>query len=359
MGGTEQKAYVTWLKDCDKNDVPEVGGKNANLGEMIKADFPVPPGFAVTVESYKEALAERGIAKEIQDTLSGLDLKDTESIEKESQRIRDLIEAEPMPLLVEQEIRRCYGALCDEFSTSNLPAAVRSSATAEDLPDASFAGQHDTYLWVKGEGLMPAIVKCWASLFTCRAISYCMRMGIPHEKILISVGVQKMINAKAAGVMFTLNPTNGDRSKIMIDGSWGLGESVVSGSVTPDEWMVDKVVLEIIKGTVSPKSIECVVDQNSDKVITVDTPSDRQTIPCLAGEEVIELAKLGKRIEQHYGSPQDIEWAIDKELPFPENIFIVQARAETVWSGQRTEPKLKTTGSSTGDMIEFWRNIKA
>lgn len=349
--------YVKWLKDCDKDDVPEVGGKNANLGEMIKAGFPVPPGFAVTIEAYRQALSR--VQGEIQDVLSGLDKNEAESLESASQQIRTLIEAQPMPSIVEEEISKYCRMLCDDCHIADLPVAVRSSATAEDLPGASFAGQQDTYLWITENRLKAAIIKCWSSLFTARAIAYRMKIGFPHEKAYMSVGVQRMVNAKTAGVMFTLNPTKGDRSKIMIGGSWGFGESVVSGEVTSDEWMVDKVVLEVIRSTISPKLIERVVDQNSGKVMIVDVPPDRQKILCLGGEEIIELAKLGKDIEQHFGSPQDIEWAIAKELPFPQNIYIVQARPETVWTGQKADPRLKTTGDATSDVVQFWLNIKA
>jgi pyruvate,water dikinase len=359
MSKIDQKQYLRWLKDCKRSDFALVGGKNANLGEMIKADFPVPFGFAVTVESYKETLAGGGLVKEIQDALFGLDVKHTDSIDKAGQYIRGLIEAQPMPPVVEEQVRNYYEALCREHGIRNLPVAVRSSATAEDSPSASFAGQQDTYLWVKGDELIPAIVKCQASLFTSRAIAYRTRMGFLHDKVFISVGVQKMVHARAAGVMFTLNPANGDRSKIMIGGSWGFGETVVSGEVTPDEWQVDKVVLEIIKEKTSPKLIQRIVDSTSEKVITVDIPSDKQTISCLDKEEIIELAKFGKRIEQHFGLPQDIEWIIDKDLPFPGNIFIVQTRPETVWSLKKGESKLKTAGKATADVIQFWLNIKA
>jgi len=359
MGSTDRTEYVRWLKDCNKSDFLLVGGKNANLGEMIKAGFPVPLGFAVTAESYKEVLIKSGLAKEIENALFGLVVKDTEAIDRAGQYIRGLIGAQPMPPVVEEQVRRYYQDLCHEYGMTDLPVAVRSSGTAEDLPGASFAGQQDTYLWVKGDELITAIVKCQASLFTSRAIAYRIRMGFLHNKVLISVGVQTMVDAKTAGVIFTLNPANGDRSKIMVGGSWGLGESVVSGEVTSDEWKVDKVVFEIVHATISSKRIERIVDQNSEKVITADVSSERQDTPCLSNEEVIELAKLGKRIERHYGSAQDIEWAIAKDLPFPQNIFIVQARPETVWSERKVESKLKTTGSSTADVVEFWLNIKA
>lgn len=175
----------------------------------------------------------------------------------------------------------------------------------------------------------------------------------------IGVAVLKMVNSKAAGVMFTLNPANGDRSKIMIEGNWGLGESVVSGSVTPDEWIVDKVVLEIVKCTISNKTLEFTFEESSGRVRMLDVSSDRQNIPCLTNEEVLELARLGKKLEQHYRTPQDIEWTLDRDLPFPGNIFFVQTRPETIWSKKKSDGKLKSTGSASRDVIDFYRNLKA
>jgi len=186
---------------------------------------------------------------------------------------------------------------------------------------------------------------CWASLFTPRAISYRMKNHFPHEKVLISVGVQKMVNSKTAGVMFTLNPTDGDLSKVVIEGSWGLGETVVSGSVNPDKFIVDAVVMETTDRTVSTKHIECVFDSEKGEVVHSDVEPDRQCTCCLEDQEVKELAHLGKHIERHYGRPMDIEWAIDKDLFFPENIFIVQARPETVWTQRKPRPAL---GGKTG-----------
>src|SRR4030043_1225204 len=223
MASTDRKEYVRWLKDCNKSCFLLVGGKNANLGEMIKAGFPVPLGFAVTAESYKEVLTKSGLAKEIEDAMFGLVLKDTEAIDRAGQYIRGLIEAQPMPPVVEEQVRRYYQDLCHEYGMTDLPVAVRSSGTAEGFPGASFAGQQDTYLWVKGDELITAIVKCQASLFTSRAIAYRIRMGFLHNKVLISVGVQTMVDAKTAGGRFPLNPPNGDRAKIMVGGGWGLG----------------------------------------------------------------------------------------------------------------------------------------
>jgi pyruvate,water dikinase len=199
----------------------------------------------------------------------------------------------------------------------------------------------------------------WSSTFNQRSIHARHLAGLPLDYDPIGVAVLKMVNSKAAGVMFTLNPANGDRSKIIIEGNWGLGESVVSGSVTPDEWIVDKVVIEIIRRTISNKTLEFALEESTGRPRMLEVSSDRQSIPCLTDEEVLELARLGKKLEQHYGAPQDIEWTIDRDLPFPENVIFVQTRPETIWSKKRAGGKLKTSGSASGDVIDFYRNLKA
>ncbi len=357
MGVVGFQECIKWLAECDKDQIPKVGGKNSNLGEMIKADLPVPPGFVVTVDAYQQALSEANLREKIMETLSGLDTKDTRTVEKVSQDIRSLIEKLAMRPELEKEIEKRYTSLCHQCGVSEIPVAVRSSATAEDLPEASFAGQQDTYLWIKKKNLTKAIVRCWASLFTSRAICYRAKMGVPHEEVDISVGIQTMVDAQKAGVMFTMNPINNDRTKIVVEGSWGLGESVVAGDVTPDEWVVDKVVMEISSRRISPKLIKRMVDSSSQEVVTVDVPLDKQEVPCLNDEEILEIAKLGKRIEQHYDWPQDIEWAISKQLYFPENIFILQTRPET--TEHKVGAKLRSTGDSKMDVIQFWKNLKA
>jgi hypothetical protein len=183
---------------------------------------------------------------------------------------------------------------------------------------------------------------CWSSLFTPRAISYRLAMGFPHDKVLISVGVQKMANARTAGVMFTLNPSNGDRSSIAIDASWGLGESVV-WMVTPDNFLVNKITLDVVKRTASPKLIEYIPDPDGARAEIVDVPPERQNVLCMSDPELVALAQLGKKLEQHYGAPQDIEWAIDHDLPFPQNVVALQCRPETVWS--RKTPVVKPASS--------------
>ena len=330
--------YILNFKDADKNSLPLVGGKNASLGEMIKASIRVPPGFAVTTDSYLSFITETGIKDKIFDILSNMPPDDVESLNKASAEIQDLINNASLPDIIQSAIGEGYSRLCEQCSVEKLPVAVRSSATAEDLPTASFAGQQDTYLWVEGiEKVLDSVQRCWASLFTPRAIDYRIKNDFPHENVLISVGVQKMVNSRAAGVIFTINPTDGDPSKVVIEGSWGLGETVVGGTVNPDKFVVDKVVMETSEKTISAKHIKCVYDPDKGEVVNIDVEQDMQSKCCLDDREIKELAKIAKEIEKHYGRAMDIEWAIDKDFSFPENVFIVQARPETVWSQHKKE----------------------
>jgi len=349
-------AYILSFENVDKNSLPLVGGKNASLGEMIKTGLRVPPGFAVTTDSYLKFITETGIQNNIYEILSKVNPDDVESLNSAADEVRNLIDRTSMSDEIRTPIEEAYSRLCDICVTEVVPVAVRSSATAEDLPTASFAGQQETYLWVQGaKRVTESVQKCWASLFTPRAISYRIKNNFPHEKVLISVGVQKMVNSKAAGVMFTINPTDGDLSKVVIEGSWGLGETVVSGSVNPDKFVVDKVVMETSEKTISNKHIECIFDPDKGEVVNADVDPDMQSACCLEDLEIKELVKMGKEIEAHYGRPMDIEWAIDKDMPFPENMFIVQARPETVWSQRKAESAL---GKKTGKQLLLEQAMK-
>jgi pyruvate,water dikinase len=331
--------YTLNFEEVNKASLPMVGGKNASLGEMIRAGIRVPPGFAVTTDSYLNFITEAGIKDEVFKILSKVNPEDMTSLDGASAEVQKLINEALIPSDIEKAIREDYCCLCDKCGVERMPVAIRSSATAEDLPTASFAGQQDTYLWIEGtDEVIRRVQKCWASLFTPRAISYRIKNNFPHEKVLISVGVQKMVNSRTAGVMFTLNPVNGDPSKVVIEGSWGLGESVVSGFVTPDKFVVDKIVMEINERAISPKNIQCVYDIEKGEVVHADVAPEMQNKPCMDDSEIKELVRIARRIEEHYGCPQDIEWAIDKGLSFPENIFTVQSRPETVWSQRRKEP---------------------
>ena len=332
--------YTLWFDKAGKDFFGLVGGKNASLGELIKADIPVPAGFSVTTEAYDEFFSGSAMKAKIDKILSKIDPQDMASLEESSKTIRDLMAEGSLPKKIEGEISSNYQALAQVFDTPDLPVAVRSSATAEDMPGASFAGQQDTYLWVSGsEEVLKKIKLCMSSLFTPRAIAYRIKMGFPHDKVMISIGVQKMVDARAAGVMFTLNPINGDPSKVVIEGNWGLGESVVSGLVNPDRFIVDKITKEIER-EISLKDLECIYDPKRKEVVHGDIPPERREIPCVEDEETVELARYAKRGEEYYGCPQDIEWVIDKQKPFPFNIFMVQCRPETVWSQKKREPVL-------------------
>ncbi|MBI5031294.1 MAG: phenylphosphate synthase subunit beta [Chloroflexi bacterium] len=338
-------AYVLGFDKIDKESLPIVGGKNASLGEMLKSGIRVPPGFAITTESYLELITSAGIADEIQNILAHVNPDSVPSLDHSSEQIQTLIMHAAMPSEIRRSIAINYENLCDMCSLDDLPVAVRSSATAEDLPNASFAGQQDTYLWVRGLAqVIHMAQKCWASLFTARAIGYRAKMNFPHDKVLISVGVQKMVNSRTSGVMFTLNPLNGDPSRVVVEGSWGFGEAVVSGAVTPDKFVVDKVCFEINERIISAKTIECIF-QPGKGVVHSDVDATRQTQPSMNDKELIELVQIAKRIEDHYGRPMDIEWAIDHDLLFPENVFIVQSRPETVWS---QKPKQSVLGNKSG-----------
>ncbi|HDD72112.1 MAG TPA: phosphoenolpyruvate synthase, partial [Candidatus Bathyarchaeota archaeon] len=295
MSGKD-RALILWFDEVGSGDTPLVGGKNANLGELTKAGIPVPPGFAVTAYAYKKFITETGIAekiyKTIRETVSGR--RSPKSYEEASRKVRSLIEATEPPEEVVKAIKEAYRKLCERVG-KEVFVAVRSSATAEDLAEASFAGQQETYLNVKGEDeVVRKVVKCWSSLFTPRAIFYREQKGFRHEDVLISVGVQMMVDAKSAGVMFTLNPVTGDRNQIVIESSWGLGESVVSGSVTPDEFIVDKETLRIIERRISEKTVERIRDPKTGETIEVEVPPERRKTPSLTDEEVVKLAELGR-----------------------------------------------------------------
>jgi pyruvate, water dikinase len=346
-----QFQYVLWFEQCSRSALPLVGGKNANLGEMLNAGIRVPPGFAVTSRAFQSHMDKAGLWAQVREGLADRSPDDITGIARAGKAIRQAILSAPIPDEIKGEIKSAYGSLCDRCGRIDLPVAVRSSATAEDLEDASFAGQQDTYLWIWGnDAVVTATHQCWASLFTDRAIAYRMRAGFPQDAVLISAGIQKMVNSRSAGVMFTLDPVTGDRSRITIDANWGFGESIVQGMVSPDSFIVGKRPLSIQQSIIGQKDQMFVA--NGCGTIVEKVPSDQQAIPCVSVSEVLEIAKMGLRIEEHYGAPQDIEWAIDRDLPFSENIFSTQARPVTA-AGKRNFGKevMKEEGKSDTDHI--------
>ena len=321
-------------------DVSIVGGKNASLGEMIHAGLPVPFGFAVSAHSYERYIVEKKLSEEIYKIISETvtNPNDPKQYDTASKLIRELMEKTSMPQDIEAAIRKAYAELNKRFALKDTFVAVRSSATAEDLPDASFAGQQETFLNVKGaDDLINKVIKCWSSLFTPRAIFYRNEKGFPHEKVFISVGVQKMVNSRAAGVMFTINPVTGNRDEIVIEGNFGLGETVVSGVVNPDDFVIDKLNNTIKERRISRKTIKYIRDPKTGKTIHLDIPEAEQKLVCVTDTEIMKLTELAKRIEKHYGKPMDIEWAIDQDIAFPENMMLVQARPETIFGTKNLE----------------------
>ncbi len=343
--------YILWFEECSKQALPMVGGKNANLGEMVNAGIRVPPGFAVTSRGFRRYMEEAGLWDLVRKSLAGVAPDNMRGVAGAGNTIRRAILSTPVPADIQEEIVSAYRSLCERCARNDLPVAVRSSATAEDLAEASFAGQQDTYLWIFGDdAVVKAAHQCWASLFTDRAITYRMKTGFPQDGVLISVGIQKMVNARSAGVMFTLDPVTGDRSKITIDANWGFGESIVQGMVCPDSFVVSKRPLAIKQSIIGQKDQMFVANGCGTAVKAV--PPDQQVIPCVSVEEVMEIAGMGLRIETHYGCPQDIEWAIDRDLPFPDSVFSTQARPVTA-AGKKEmgEGVKKEAGRSDTDHI--------
>lgn len=312
-----------------------VGGKCASLATMSQAGLPVPPGFAVTTEVFVDAGTDSGMMPRILELIAGVDTDDQAALSSVAREAREMVCGWELRDEHESRLRQMYADLCAVTGVQDVPVAVRSSATGEDSPEASFAGEHDTYLWVRGiDDVLDKIRGCWASLFSERAISYRNDMGYDHD-LDMAVAVQKMVRPRAAGVAFTLDPTNGDRSGVCIDSAWGFGEGVVSGDVTPDNFLVDKVMWSINRRIISSKTHAHLLiepDCTGPRVGRVPLPADRVNAPSLTDAEVVAIARLARAAEKHYGCPQDIEWAVDDDLPAGEDAVLLQARPETVWS---------------------------
>lgn len=321
-----------------------VGAKCASLGQMTQAGIAVPQGFAVTTDAYAAMLDQHDLRADIIRHMAGIDPCDLEQIDRAAQAIRIRMRSHKLPDAVAVAVRAAYAAMGPD-----MPVAVRSSATAEDRPDASFAGQQDTYLWVHGiEDVLEKVRDCWASLYTTRAVAYREKNRIVHADVLMSVGVQKMVNARAAGVAMTLDPVNGDRTRIVIDASWGLGEMVVSGLVTPDNYTVEKVLETIIDRRISEKHVELVGDPALGTTVEGAVDAARRMAQCLSDAGILAVARLAKRLEKQNKCPQDVEWAFDADLPDGENLVALQSRPETIWS-QKKKPE-RTQTYATGMM---------
>lgn len=344
----KSKKFILWFDEVGISDVSLVGGKNASLGEMYrklaKKGVKVPNGFAITARAYQYFIENSGVGKKLYGVLRNVDVRNVRKLSVAGQRARELILHASLPVDLEREIENAYRVLSRKSGGVELDVAVRSSATAEDLPDASFAGQQETFLNVRGvHELLDACKRCFASLFTNRAIAYRKEKGFDHFKVYLSIGVQRMVRSDvgSAGVMFTIDPETGFENAVVVTGSYGLGESVVQGSVNPDEWIVFKPTLKkgfspIIDRRLGEKETKIVYSsEGTFPTKKIDTPIVEKEKFCLSDGEVLKLARWGVLIEEHYSSerkrntPMDIEWAKDGRT---NELFIVQARPETVQS---------------------------
>ncbi|MGC9527467.1 MAG: phosphoenolpyruvate synthase, partial [Limnospira sp.] len=371
MANNIDNSDIRWFETISATDVPIVGGKNASLGEMVRSlkskGIRVPDGFAITAGTYWKFLDANGLRSKIRSQIEQFEAGKI-PLEKAGKAIRRMLVRSRFPEDIAATIRVAYRELCDRYHTEEVDVAVRSSATAEDLPDASFAGQQETFLNITGtEEVLEACRQCYASLFTDRAISYRTTMGYPHMDVALSIVIQKMVRSdrSGSGVMFSIDPETGFPNDILITAAWGLGELVVQGSVTPDQYRVFKPLLDrpefkpITEKTLGDKQEKMIYAQGTTKTTrTVQTSLYELQSFVLEDEEVLELAKWAKIIEDHYGTPMDIEWAKDGDSG---ELFVVQARPETVQS-QKREAVLKTyslkqsgerllAGLSVGDAI--------
>ena len=312
---------VAWLEDVRSTDVDGVGGKAASLGELTAAGLPVPSGFVVTAGTYREFIEDAGIDEELFAAVD-VDHEDTDALREAHEHAHDLIMNTPIPDGVREGILTAYRDLGD----GERFVAVRSSATAEDLPDASFAGQQETFLNVREDALIERVKECWASLFSQRAIYYRNRQGFPHAEVDIAVVVQEMVPAEKSGVLFTSHPSTGE-DRIIVEAAWGLGEAVVSGSVSPDNYVVDKATGEADTITVADKKVMMLKDEETGETVERKVPDDKRSKRVLGDDEIAELARLGRRVEDHYGTPQDVEWAV-----YDGEVYMLQSRPITTIS---------------------------
>ena len=339
---------VLWLEEVDADDVGTVGGKAASLGELIGAGLPVPPGFAVTAGTYRTFIEEAEIDEELFAAVD-VDPEDSAELREAEETASELILGTPFPDEVREEILDAYRSMGADGEEAFV--AVRSSATAEDLPDSSFAGQQETFLNVREAALLRRIKECWASLFTQRAIYYRQQRGFPHEDVDIAVVVQRMVDAEKSGVMFTSHPSTGD-PQITIEAAWGLGEAVVSGTVSPDNYVYDREREAVDNVTVADKKVEMVKDEETGETVQLDVDEDRREARVLSDEEISELVVLGERVEDHYGTPQDVEWAIyDGEIYMLQSrpITTIQEEAEADDGGTREETEAAAPPASAAN----------
>ncbi len=323
---------IGWFADIGLSDRPEVGGKGGSLGELQRAGIAVPPGFVVKTGAFERFITSLERQAAVRSRIEALQPDALDEVRAVCADVRAKVESTELPSDVLAEISAAHAQLC---SGADSPVAVRSSATTEDAADASFAGLQDTYLWVTSlRQVLDKVRSCWASLYSLESVTYRRKKGLPEAGVAMAVVVQKMVNARTAGVMFTRSPLTGDRSVITVEGAWGLGSAVVGGEVTPDRWVVGKVTGEISVREISDKHIHDVPAAGGG-IDHVPVAADQRQAPCLSDAELQALRQIGRKVERHYGRPQDIEWAVERGT---NEILLLQSRPETVWSAQEAAP---------------------
>ncbi|WP_110648534.1 PEP/pyruvate-binding domain-containing protein [Salinicola peritrichatus] len=352
-----QAPYILWLDDASAPGNALLGGKFASLAHSTAAGLAVPPGFGVTTAAYRHFMTATGLAEEAARIRARAPHMALNEIKGETARLVEGIKTAPLPPELDTKIRESYAVLERRTGVSETPVAVRSSGESEDLEGASFAGQYETYLWICGvDAVIRHIRACWAGMFGDAVLSYRVdgENAVAAGDFGMCVGIQQMVQARAAGVMFTLNPLNGDRSKVVMEACWGLGEGVVKGDITPAQFTVDKVTLEILdRKTVEQTETYC-FDPAAGEVTLMPMADERCRKPCLDDEQVLELAKLAKQIERQRGAPQDIEWAIGERG----ELRVLQVRPETVWSHRETKSLVEKGQSPVNRVLARFAGVK-
>ncbi len=323
---------IGWFADIGLHDRPHVGGKGGSLGELQRAGIDVPPGFVVKTGAFERFIHALEEQSPLRALIEALDPDDLAAVTARCKEIRARVESVELPRDVLAEITAAYTSLCEQQSA---PVAVRSSATTEDAVDASFAGLQDTYLWVTDLArTLDRVRSCWASLYSVESVTYRRKKGLAEQGVAMAVVVQRMVNARTAGVMFTRSPLTGDRSVITVEGAWGLGSAVVGGEVTPDRWVLGKITGEISVREISEKLIQHLPAPGGGTE-SIPVAEELRRAACLSDAELQTLRSIARKVERHYGRPQDIEWAVDRDS---QQILLLQSRPETVWSAKESAP---------------------
>lgn len=331
-------SVIRRLAELRHADSVAFGGKSSSLGELLAAGIAVPPGFAVSTSAFRSFVEEAGLTGMIAAELAHASPDDVDSVGAASHAISEAMRFAPVPDAVRDEVTQRYAELAEETGVAEPPVAVRSSALGEDSQDATYAGQQETYLWVRGaDHVCDAVRDCWVSLYSPPAMTYRARLGGAAEPAM-GVTVQLMVDAEVSGVLFTCNPVSGDPSMVAINASWGLGLAVVGGEVTPDDFLVSKVTGEVVREHVHEKDVEYVPDAGGRGAVRVPVPEERRSAPCLDADALAVLVDLGRRIERYFGAPQDVEWAIARDGELPASLHVLQSRPVTATPkcGQKT-----------------------